>query len=101
MSSHLLEMIASGRPLREVLEAVCASFERSAPECVCGIFPIDWNGPIFHDVVSPSLPVTYVAAIDGLDVRGDVAPCALAAELKKPVVVEDLDSDPRWRQSAY
>jgi len=101
MTSHLLGMIASGRPLREVLEAVCTSFERSAPECLCGIFPIDWNGPTFHDPVAPSLPVTYLAPIARLDVRGDVAPCGLVAELKEPVVVEDVDSDPRWRESAY
>jgi len=87
MTSHLLEMIAGGRPLKEVLEAVCTSFERSAPECLCGIFPIDWNGPTFHDAVAPSLPLTYLAPIERLDVRGDVTPCGLVAELKEPVVV--------------
>lgn len=101
MTSHLLEMIGNGRSLREVLEAVCASFERSAPDCLCGIFPIDWNGLTFHDAVAPSLPVTYVLPLEGLDVRGDVAPCGLAAQLKAPVVVENIDSDPRWRESAY
>src|SRR5262245_60332 len=101
MTSHLLEMIAGGRSLGEVLEALCTSFERSAPECLCGIFPIDWIGRTFQNAVAPSLPVTYVAPIEGLDVRGDVAPCGLVAELKEPVVVENVDSDPRWRDSAY
>jgi PAS domain S-box-containing protein len=101
MTSQLLEMIASGRPLREVLEAVCRSFEGSAPGCLGGVFPIDWTGPTFHDAVAPSLPVTYLAAIEGLDVRGDATPYAVVAEHKEPVVVGNVDEDPRWRGSAY
>src|SRR5262249_37548511 len=61
----------------------------------------DWNGPTFHDAVAPSLPVTYLAPIEGLDVRGEFAPCGLVAELKEAAIVEDVDSDPRWRESAY
>src|SRR4029077_21007794 len=35
---HVLEMIASGRPLRDVLGAVCRFFEEGSPDCCCGIY---------------------------------------------------------------
>jgi hypothetical protein len=46
VEKHLLEMTASGRPLDEVLDAVCRFVEELSPECLCGVYPIDWSGPI-------------------------------------------------------
>jgi PAS domain S-box-containing protein len=98
---HLLEMIASGRPLSEVLNALCRFFEEVAVGCLCGVYPVDWNGPTFRNAVAPSLPASYLATVDGLPVRPDVAPCGIAALFRTPVIVEDIDSDPAWRESTY
>ena len=97
----LLKLIASGRPLEEVLTALCTFFEGEAPGCLCGVYPIDWRGPVFHSAVAPSLPASYLAPVEGLPVRPDVAPCAVAAECRTPVIVEDIDSDPAWLHSSY
>ena len=98
---RLLEMIASGRSLHEVLTALCNFVEDAAPDCVCGVYPIDWSGPFFHGSIAPSLPASYVDPIEGLAVRCDVAPCGIAALTKSQVIVEDVDTDPQWIGTPY
>ncbi len=98
---QLLEMIASGRPLPDILPALCRGFEQAAPDCLCGVYPIDWSGPTFHSGVAPTLPASYLAPVEGLPVRLDVAPCGIAALQRTQVIVEDIESDPRWRESPY
>jgi PAS domain S-box-containing protein len=41
---HLLEMVASGRSLRDVLGALCEMVERVAPECYCDVHVVDHSG---------------------------------------------------------
>src|SRR5882672_7978009 len=99
---QLLEMIASGRSLPDVLKALCRFVEETAnADCHCGVYPIDWRGPTFTSAVAPSLPVSYTDPIEGLRVSCDVAPCGIAAYEKKQVIVEDIQSDPRWAASWY
>jgi PAS domain S-box-containing protein len=98
---RLLEMIASGRPLVDVLDALCRFFETAATDCLCGVYPIDWSGPTFQNAVAPSLPTSYIAPMEGLPVRLDVAPCGVAAQTRAQVIVEDIESDSRWRDSSY
>ena len=71
---QLLEMIASGRPLTDILIALCRFVEETAA-CHCGVYQIDWSGPIFTKGVAPSLPASYLDPIEGWPVRCDVAPC--------------------------
>jgi len=97
----LLEMIASGRSLREVLGALCEFVEGATADCHCGVYPIDWAGPSFQCGVAPSLPASYTAPIERLPVAGDVAPCGIAAFQNVQVIATDIDSDPRWRGSSY
>ena len=80
---RLLEMIASGSPLLDVLNALCNFVEHAAPECYCGVYPIDWTGPTFLYGVAPSLPVSYIAPIEGLPVHCGIAPCGVAAYVMK------------------
>ena len=98
---RLLEMIASGHALPDVLDALCRFVEGAAPICVCGVYPIDWSGPTFHVGAAPSLPASYISPVEGLPVRCDAAPCGTAASLKTQVIVEDIETDARWRGSSY
>jgi GAF domain-containing protein len=99
--NRLLEMIASGQSLGDVLHALCTFVEKTAPECCCGVYLIDWSGPTFQVGAAPSLPESYIEPIEGLAVRCDVAPCGLAALLKKQVISADLESDPLWKSTPY
>ncbi|MBD9570800.1 PAS domain-containing protein [Ensifer sp. ENS08] len=96
---HLLEIIASGSPVREVLSALCAFVEESTTHCYCDIHPIDWSVPAIEYSVAPSLPAEYTEPIAGVSLSGDGIPCAIAAREKIQVVAEDIDSDPRWQNT--
>ena len=97
---QLLEMIASGRSLSEVLTALC-KFVKEIAGCHCGVYQIDWRGPIFTNPVAPSLPASYIDPIEGWPVRRDVAPCGVAANERTQVIVEDISADPRWAATSY
>jgi PAS domain S-box-containing protein len=98
---RLLEMTASGCPLDEVLDAVCRFVEALSPECICGLYPIDWSGPVFKYGVAPSLPATYIDPIKGWPVAADKAPCGIAVAENRQVIVVDVETDPIWRGTEY
>jgi PAS domain S-box-containing protein len=93
---HILEIIASGRPLREVLAALCRFFEGSAPDCHCGIYPIDDRGRTFQYGVAPSLPESYTDPIEGVPVSSDDSPRGQSISDKTLVIAEDIGTDARW-----
>lgn len=93
---HVLEMMASGRPLRDVLAALCTFFEESAPDCHCGIYPIDGRSKTFEFGVAPSLPASYTNPIEGASVASDDSPRGQSICDKAQVISEDVGSDPRW-----
>jgi PAS domain S-box-containing protein len=93
---QVLEMIASGRPLREILAALCRFFERAAPACFCGIYPIDWSGKKFQYGVAPSLPESYTAPTMGALVKSDDSPRGQSISDRVQVISEDIESDARW-----
>jgi signal transduction histidine kinase len=97
---QVLEMIASGRPLREVLAALCDFFRNSAPDCHCGIYPIDGRTKTFEFGVAPSLPASYTDPIEGLAVASDDSPRGQSISEKIQVIAEDMRSDPRWMEAS-
>ena len=98
---RVLEMVASGRSLRDVLNALCKFVEDSAPGCHCAVYLIDWSGPRFRGGAAPSLPRSYNDAIDGLPIQSEIGPCARAATLKTQVITEDVETDPLWSESPF
>jgi signal transduction histidine kinase len=98
---RLLEMVASGRSLTDVLNALCSFVEDAATDCYCGVYLIDWSGPTFHNAAAPTLPAAFNDPIDGMPVRPEVGPCAMAACLKTQVIVVDIESDPLWEESPF
>ena len=96
---RLLEMVAAGGLLNNVLIALCRFVEDTAADCKCGIYLIDWSGPTFHTGAAPSMPATFNDALEGLTVEATAGPCALAALTGSQVIAEDLESDLHWQQS--
>ena len=97
---RLLEMVASSRPLTDVLTALCKFVEDTSADCYCGVYLIDWTGPKFRIGAVPSLPATFNDPVDGLTVSADVGPCGLAALTKTQVIATDFESDPLWQSCA-
>ena len=99
--NRLLEMVASGFPLSDVLASLCRFVEETAPECVCGIYLIDWSVSAFKKGAAPSLPADFFDAVEGLPVHAQLCPCGLAALSKRQVVAADLETDPVWREMPF
>jgi len=98
---RLLEMVASGGSLTDILNALCSFVEDTATNCYCGVYLIDWRGPTFHNAAAPTLPAAFNAPIDGLPFRGEIGPCARAACLKTQVIAADIESDALWQESPF
>jgi signal transduction histidine kinase len=97
----LLKMIGSGRELPEVLGALCRFMESTAGVRHCGVYLIDWSVSKLRQVAANSLPATLNDALCSLPVRCESGPCASAACLRTQVIVEDVETDPLWKGSAF
>ncbi|HKC80258.1 MAG TPA: PAS domain-containing protein, partial [Gemmatimonadaceae bacterium] len=98
---RLLEMVALGRPLHEILDSLCRFVEQTAPECQCAVFLIDPAEHKFDKGFAPSLGDAYTVPLRGVPVVPGSAPCGAAAVDKTQVIAFDIETDPRWLGSAY
>ena len=92
----VLELIASGAALHEVLTAVTTALEELIPGSRCSVLLLDPAARTLHHGAAPTLPVSYSAAIDGLGIGEDAGACGAAAHLDAEVVAEDIAVDRRW-----
>ena len=93
---QLLALIADGRPLPEVLDALMRFVEAQSPGMLCSVLLLDADGLHLHHGAAPSLPLAYAQAIDGVAIGPSVGSCGTAAFRREAVVVEDIATDPLW-----
>jgi PAS domain S-box-containing protein len=98
---RVLEMVARGRPLAVILDALCVVVEAAAPGCHCTVLLVDPRRLQFHPGGAPTIPSSYTDAIDGLPVARTTGPCGMAASLNTQVIVSDIASDTRWERDAW
>ncbi len=94
LQNAILEMIAVGQPLSATAEQLCLRVEEALPRITASVLTFD--GRCLHTLAAPSLPPEYSAAIDNLEAGSLAGSCGAAAYEAKPVVVTDIDNDPRW-----
>lgn len=94
--TEVLEMIARAAPLAEVLTGILASLEHLMPGARCSVLLLDRDRGTLHHGAAPSLPQTYVGAIDGMAIGPAAGSCGTAASLNVAVVATDVRTDPRW-----
>src|SRR5580698_1615615 len=91
---RMLELVAKGAPLSEVLNTLTLAIERISPGALCTIMLLDEEHRRFLSVASgPSLPKEYLQALNGLEIGPDVGACGAAAFRNETVVVEDVATD--------
>ena len=93
----LLEMIASGASLTEMLDTVARLVEEQMPDMLISVFVVDETGRRLRRAAAPSLPEAYSAAIDGEPIGPKAGSCGTAAFRKQLVVVKDIATDPLWQ----
>jgi steroid delta-isomerase-like uncharacterized protein len=98
---QMLEMVASGCSLPDILDALCRFVEDMAGRCYCAIYLIDPGTTKFHNAAAPSLPSSFNDPVEGAPVASETGPCGMAACLKTQVIASDVASDSRWPASIF
>jgi PAS domain S-box-containing protein len=94
--NKVLEMVARGDSLAEILDRLCLLVEEQSLGVIASILLIDPNGRQLRHGGAPNLPKTYTEAIDGAFIGPSVGSCGTAAYRAEQVIVSDIASDPLW-----
>ncbi len=95
---RILEQVAKGAAVNDILDALCLSIETQCPGARCSIMLLDDAGIHLRHASAPSLPERYIRAIDGVAIGPAAGSCGTAAHLAEQVIVADISVDPRWRE---
>ncbi|AKF04221.1 GAF domain-containing sensor histidine kinase [Sandaracinus amylolyticus] len=93
---RVLEMIASGAPLSDVLTALLVAIEGHAPGTFGSVLLLDPQGTHLRHGAAPSLPPDMLRAIDGAAIGPSHGSCGTAAYRNEAVLVEDVETSPLW-----
>ena len=94
--NRILEMIAGNAPLGEILTQLVLLIEAQTPGMLCSVLLLSDDGNHIRHGAAPSLPEEYVKAIDGEAIGPKMGSCGTAMYRGKPVVVNDISTDPLW-----
>ncbi|MGY2903033.1 EAL domain-containing protein [Bradyrhizobium sp. URHC0002] len=92
----IMGALADELPITDIADQLCRRVEAIAPDVVASVLHVDSDG-LVHPLGGPSLPDDYSRALEGIAIGPDVGSCGSAAYYGKPVLAEDLDTDPRWQ----
>ncbi len=92
--AEVLEMIAVGAALDDVLTKLVQIIEHQMPGTMASVLLLDDDGLHLRHGAAPSLPQAYSSAIDGVCIGAGVGSCGTAAFRKEAVIVNDIMCDP-------
>lgn len=92
----VLQLVATGAPLRRVLQQICEDIERIDPRAFASVVLLDPDGDHMRPAAAPRLPPEFVASIDGVQIGPKVGACGTAMWRRESVIVADIESDPLW-----
>ncbi|HET7307343.1 MAG TPA: ATP-binding protein [Gammaproteobacteria bacterium] len=99
---RLMERIAAGAPLAEILTELTQGFESRFAERAprASVLLVDEDGRHLRHGAAPSLPAAYRRAIDGQAIGEGTGSCGTAAFRGARVIVQDIATDPLWTDYA-
>ena len=97
---RLLEMIASGASLTDVLENLCRAIDAQSPDVMSSVMLMDPDGKRLWPAASHRVPREWISAITPLPIGARMGSCGTAAFRRERVINPDIASDPLWSGSA-
>lgn len=94
--SQVLERIARGDSLTDVLHTLVNTIEELLPGMVCSVLILDQETRCLHFGAAPSLPQFYNQAVEGLKIGPATGSCGTAAHTGRRVIVPDIRNHPNW-----
>jgi PAS domain S-box-containing protein len=92
---HVLELIATGATLKQVLERLTYAIEAIVPEATCSVLLVDRERGCLTQGAAPHLPEDFWAGCEGLPI-GDFGCCPAAVLHNQIAISEDMMTDPKW-----
>src|SRR6266516_4085961 len=93
---RLLEMIATGVALKEILNALCLSIEEQRSGTLASVLLLNHDGDHLNSVAGPSLPREWTQQMETLPIGPCAGSCGTAAYRRSQVIVSDIANDPLW-----
>jgi formate hydrogenlyase transcriptional activator len=91
-----LQMITDGASLTDILTQLCVAIDCQIAPSKTTIMLLDPDGKWLWPAAGPKISPNWMRAITPMQVVEGFGPCATAACLKSPVIVEDVATDPVW-----
>ena len=93
----VLEMIATGAPLEEVLTSLIRVIESQSDGMIGSILLLGEDGVHVRGVFEPALPDSYCKALIGAPIGPRTGSCGTAMYRRERVIVTDILQDPLWQ----
>lgn len=100
VEKRVLELVAKGEQLKDVLAFVCRSVESLAPSMLCSVMLTDKGGTHLLSAAAPSLSDEYNREFDRIPIGPTDGSCGSAADFAKPSLANNISTDPLWRNYA-
>ena len=94
--NRILNMVATGVTLPEILAAIARFVENQAGDALCSILHLSGDGVTLQEQIAPSLPPDCLAEIGAVPVAPALASRTSKSHRAEPVVVRDIATDPLW-----
>jgi PAS domain S-box-containing protein len=93
---RILEMIATGVQLKEILSALCFFIEEQRSGTLASVLLLNPDGLHLDCIAGPSLPKDWMEQMETLPIGPCAGSCGTAAYRGSPVIVSDISTDPLW-----
>jgi PAS domain S-box-containing protein len=93
---RLLEMIATGVALEEILNVLCLIIEEYRGGTLASVLLLRPDGLHLDSVAGPSLPKAWTQQMEKLPIGPCAGSCGTAAYRGSAVIVSDIATDPLW-----
>lgn len=100
MQAHdaMLEMVATGKSLTTILDAIVNQIQSEDKEYLCNILLLDEEGKhLLVNASSPDLPDFFIQAINGKE----VGYCSTSAYLEERIITEDVLIHESWKPYSH
>jgi signal transduction histidine kinase len=94
---RILEMIARGDTLPQILEQLCRQADEISGNSVTSMWFADSSDNTLRHVASSNLPTEIVETIAGISIGPNDGPCGISLARAEPVIFDDIASDPLCR----
>src|SRR6184192_1926821 len=93
---RLLEMIATGAGLKEILNTLCLIIEEQRAGTLASVLLVNADGVHLDCIAGPSLPKEWAEQMENLPIGPFAGSCGTAAYRGSAVIVSDIATDRLW-----